>query len=77
MKRVTFYLDDDEYRQLKIVLAIHGMSASEWLRHEMAQYVRGAMPNVPMSELKDLPRAPKRDTPYNKPTNFNEDIDLR
>lgn len=76
MKRVTFYLDDDEYRQLKVVLAIRGMSASEWLRHEIAHYVNGAMPNIPLNELKTYPRAPKRPTPYKKPDNFNEDIDL-
>ncbi|HEX8182823.1 MAG TPA: CopG family transcriptional regulator [Candidatus Saccharimonadales bacterium] len=77
MKRVTFYLDDDEYRSLKIVLAIHGMSASEWLRHQMAQYVKGAMPNVPLNELKNYPRAPKREIQHPKPDNFNEDIDLQ
>jgi hypothetical protein len=76
MKRVTFYLDDDEYRQLKIVLAIHGMSASEWLRHEISHYVRGSMPNLPVDQLARMPLIPKQNLPP-KPDNFNEDIDLQ
>lgn len=77
MKRVTFYLDDDEYRQLKIVLAIHGMSASEWLRHEISQYVRGAMPNVPMNELRNIPRPERHPQQPPQPKNFDQDIDLQ
>jgi len=76
MKRVTFYLDDEEYRQLKIVLAIHGMSASEWLRHEISQYVRGAMPNIPVDQLARLPRLPKKRQEPKRPESFDEDIDL-
>ncbi len=77
MKRVTFYLDDDEYRQLKIVLAIHGLSASEWLRHQIAGYVRSSMPKVPLDELRNLSRPPKPQPEPPKPDNFDEDIDLQ
>ncbi len=76
MKRVTFYLDDDEYRHLKIVLAIHGMSASEWLRHEIAQYVRSSMPGISVEQLARMPRSPKQIQPPPKPANFDEKIDL-
>lgn len=77
MRRVTFYLDDDEYRQLKIVLAVHGMSASEWLRHQISQYVAGALPGAALNQLKDLPPAPRRQTPPPRPQDFDEDIDLQ
>ena len=77
MKRVTFYLDDEEYRQLKIVLAIHGMSASEWLRHQISQYVRGAMPDVPMSQLRALPPGRYPKPRASRPDDFNEEIDLQ
>ncbi|QQS18622.1 hypothetical protein IPL68_00780 [Candidatus Saccharibacteria bacterium] len=77
MKRVTFYLDDDEYRQLKIVLAIHGMSASEWLRHEISRYVRGSMPNLPVDQLARMPRIPKKQNRPVKPDDFDEDVDLQ
>ncbi len=77
MKRVTFYLDDDEYRQLKIVLAIHGMSASEWLRHQISKYVQSSMPNVPVNELKNIPRPPKQQRSSLRPQNFDETIDLQ
>jgi hypothetical protein len=73
MKRVTFYLDDEEYRQLKIVLAIHGMNASEWLRHQISQYVRGSMQELPVEQLARLPQ--RRGEPK-KPKDFNEDVDL-
>jgi hypothetical protein len=77
MKRVTFYLDDDEYRQLKIVLAIHGMSASEWLRHEISQYVRGSMPNLPVDQLARMPRLPKKRSYPIEPDEFDENVDLQ
>lgn len=77
MKRVTFYLDDDEYRQLKIVLAIHGMSASEWLRHEISRYVRGSMPNLPVDQLARMPRIPKKQNPPVEPDDFDEETDLQ
>ncbi len=77
MKRVTFYLDDDEYRQLKIVLAIHGMSASEWLRHEISQYVRGSMPNLPVDQLARMPRLPKKRSYPIEPDAFDENVDLQ
>lgn len=77
MKRVTFYLDDEEYRQLKIVLAIHGKSASEWLRGEISQYVRGSTPGISVEQLARLPRLPKQYPQPPKPNDFDENIDLR
>lgn len=74
LEPLTFYLDNDEYRQLKIVLAIHGMSASEWLRHEISQYVRGSIPNLPVDQLA---RLPKQNYRPQKPDDFDEDIDLQ
>ena len=77
MKRVTFYLDDDEYRQLKIVLAIHGMSASEWLRHEISRYVQTAMPGGSFDQLAKLPRRPKPPVQPPEPEGFDETTDLQ
>jgi hypothetical protein len=74
MRRVTFYLDDDEYRQLKIVLAIHGMSASEWLRHEIKNYVDQVMPGGDVRNIRNI-TPPHRETP--KPPSFDPDVDLQ
>jgi hypothetical protein len=76
MKRVTFYLDDKEYHQLKIVLAVHGMSASEWLRHEISSYVQDSTSEIPIEMLAKVPKRAHTPTLPLIPTGFDENIDL-
>jgi hypothetical protein len=53
MRRVTFYIDDEEYRQLRIVLASERVSASEWLRGIIYTYVSSNAQKIRLPDIKN------------------------
>lgn len=40
MKRVTIYLDDEEYRLLRARLILSGKTVSQWVREQIKRFLR-------------------------------------
>jgi hypothetical protein len=72
MRRVTFYLDQQEYRDLRVILASQGVSASEWLRGVIYGYVREKGETVSLPTLKNKRIWNKNTNQPIIPKGFNE-----
>jgi hypothetical protein len=77
MRRVTFYLDDEDYRKLRAVLAMQGQSASDWAREAIAKYILSNSSGTFRAEqLKNTPTITWSKTPIKAPEYFDPDVDL-
>lgn len=39
MKRVVIYIEEDDYRKLRSLLALRGKSVSEWVRDAVRRFI--------------------------------------